>query len=319
MEGVYFTLINLILPNMIQHLLQISDLDRTHLENLLTAAQRIAQQPARSLAQRLLDHTLVNLFYENSTRTRVSFELAAKRLGAHVINVDVKTSSVQKGESLLDSILTLQAMGCDFLVMRHPQEDIGTSLIPHLHPTLHLINAGDGCHAHPTQALLDMFTLLQHGVDFTKLSVAIVGDTLHSRVTNSQLAAFDLLGTRDIRIIGPAELLPTDLPFSYVKTSTDLVNGLQGVDVIMLLRIQRERMPSIMLPDAGDYFAHYGLTQKRLALANPKAVIMHPGPVNVNVEIAETLVYHAQSTVLQQVTNGVLLRTALLDQWAKNK
>lgn len=299
-----------------QHLLQISDLDRIQVENLLTKAQHIAQQPPRELTQRLLDRTLINLFYENSTRTRVSFELAAKRLGAHVVNVDVKTSSVQKGESLLDTVLTLQAMGCDFLIIRHPQEDIGSSLIPHLNTHLHLINAGDGCHAHPTQALLDMLTIQQRGLDFSQLSVAIVGDTLHSRVTNSQLAAFDLLGTRDIRVIGPAELLPTSLPFPYVTTMTDLASGIRDADVIMLLRIQRERMPSSMLPNPTDYFTQYGLTQARLALAKPQALIMHPGPINLNVEIAEDLVYHTQSTVLQQVANGVWLRMALLDQWA---
>jgi aspartate carbamoyltransferase catalytic subunit len=301
-----------------QHLLQISDLTRQQLEGLLTHAQRLAAQVPLTISTSLAGRTLINVFYENSTRTQVSFELAAKRLGAQVVNLDVRTSSMQKGESLLDTVLTLEAMGCDFLTMRHPQEDILPALTPHLLPTTHLINAGDGCHAHPTQALLDMLTIKQHGLDFSKLSVAIVGDTLHSRVTNSQLAAFDLLGTRDIRVVGPAELLPDTLPFSYIQKTTDMATGLQGVDIIMLLRIQRERMPSSMLPNADDYFTQYGLTTERLALAMPQALIMHPGPVNRNVEITDDLIYHPQSTILQQVTNGVLIRQAVLTQLIEN-
>jgi aspartate carbamoyltransferase catalytic subunit len=254
--------------------------------------------------------TVVNLFFENSTRTRTSFELAAKRLSADVINFAVSTSSVSKGESLLDTARTIRALGADFIVMRHASA--GT---PHLLAErvrdLSIINAGDGCHEHPTQGLLDLFTILERKERIEGLQVVILGDILHSRVARSNIWGLTKLGAR-VRLIGPRTLIPRGVETMGVEVCHDLDRGLRDADVINILRIQRERMEQNLFPSIREYRLLYGLTEERLARAKPGALVMHPGPVNRGVEITQAVADGPRSVIGEQVTNGVAVRMAVL-------
>jgi aspartate carbamoyltransferase catalytic subunit len=261
-----------------------------------------------------------NLFFENSTRTRTTFEIAAKRLSADVINLNIGVSSTSKGETLLDTVDNLVAMNADMFVVRHSQSGAPHLIAAHLNRTgrghVRVINAGDGRHAHPTQGLLDLFTIRHYKQDFRKLTVAIVGDVLHSRVARSLIHGLTTLGTPEVRAIGPKTLLPTAVQSMGVQVHHDMRTGLAGCDVIVMLRLQSERMKGALLPSAGEYFKHYGLTQEKLAVAKPDAIVMHPGPMNRGVEIDSPVADGERSVILPQVTFGIAVRMAVMSMLA---
>ncbi len=256
--------------------------------------------------------TVMNLFFENSTRTRVTFEIAAQRLGADVTNLDIRTSSTTKGETLLDTVRNLEAMNADMFVVRHEHAGTAQFIARYCAPHISVLNAGDGRHAHPTQAMLDMFTIRQKKGDFAPLKVAIVGDILHSRVARSQIHALTSLGTGEVRVIAPKTLLPAGLEKMGVNIFNDLDEGLKGLDVVIALRQQRERMDSALLPSEQEFFKLYGLTEKRLQVTKPDAIVMHPGPINRGVEIDSPVADGPRSVIMEQVTNGIAVRMAVM-------
>jgi aspartate carbamoyltransferase catalytic subunit len=265
--------------------------------------------------------SVFNLFFENSTRTRTTFEIAANRLSADVVNLNINTSSTAKGESLLDTIDNLVAMHADMFVVRHAQSGAPFLIASHVDRTrgnVHVINAGDGRHAHPTQGLLDAYTIRHFKGDFTRLTVAIVGDVLHSRVARSDIHALSTLGVPEIRVIGPATLVPSGIEQLGVRVFHDMREGLRDVDVIVMLRLQNERMRGALLPSAQEYFKHYGLTEDKLALARPDCIVMHPGPMNRGVEIDSAVADGPQAVILEQVTFGIAVRMAVMSLLSKS-
>lgn len=256
--------------------------------------------------------SIVNLFFENSTRTRTTFELAAKRLSADVLSMSIATSSTSKGESLLDTIRNLEAMYVDMFVVRHGISGAAHFIAEHVGSQVSVINAGDGQHAHPTQAMLDMFTIRRMKKDFSPLKVAIVGDILHSRVARSNIQALNTLGVAEVRVIAPKTLLPAQVETMGVSVSHNLADGLKDIDVIIMLRLQKERMTAALLPSENEYFKAFGLTPERLKLAKPDAIVMHPGPINRGVEIASSVADGEQSVILDQVSNGIAVRMAIM-------
>jgi aspartate carbamoyltransferase catalytic subunit len=260
----------------------------------------------------LRGRTVVNLFFESSTRTRSTFELAAKRLSADVLNLDINTSATSKGESLSDTLLNLEAMASDMFVVRHSQSGAPHFIAESVTPGVAIINAGDGRHAHPTQAMLDMLTIRQHKHEFEGLRVAIVGDILHSRVARSQISALNTLGAKEVRVIAPATLLPNDVKTLGCHVEYDMARGLEGIDVIIMLRLQRERMEGALLPSEREFYRLYGLSTEKLTLARPDAIVMHPGPINRGVEIESAVADGPQSVILNQVTNGIAIRMAVM-------
>jgi aspartate carbamoyltransferase catalytic subunit len=264
--------------------------------------------------------SVFNLFFENSTRTRTTFEIASTRLSADVINLNISASSASKGESLLDTIDNLSAMHADMFVVRHAQSGAPYLIAKHLVETgqdhVHVVNAGDGRHAHPTQGLLDMYTIRHYKKEFHNLTVAIVGDILHSRVARSDIHGLTTLGVPEVRAIGPRTLLPSSLEQMGLRVFNDMNEGLKGVDVIIMLRLQNERMTGALLPSAQEYFKSYGLTPERLALAKPDAIVMHPGPMNRGVEIDSAVADGSQSVILPQVTFGIAVRMAVMSMLA---
>ncbi|WP_396615641.1 aspartate carbamoyltransferase catalytic subunit [Lysobacter soli] len=295
-----------------RHLLTLDGLPFDALDALLTRAQAFADG---HYDRRALDGIAVcTLFFEPSTRTRMSFTLAAQRLGADVLNFDASTSSTRKGETALDTLKNLEAMGVRGFVIRHHEDGAVAALSPHVELGTALVNAGDGRSAHPTQGLLDMLTLRQaKGHDFSKLKVAIVGDVKHSRVARSDLQALRTLGTGEIRVCGPASLLPNDGTLDGCVVSHDLDAALDGVDAAMMLRLQRERMEEGLVASLDDYHREFGLTAQRMTRAAPDAVVMHPGPINRGVEITDEVADGPQSLILRQVSNGVAVRMAVLE------
>ena len=294
-----------------RHLLTLEDLDRASLTRLLDRAERFrsAGAPRDLLAGR----TVLTLFFEPSTRTRTSFVLAAKRLGADTLNFDLSRSSTSKGESLLDTLHTLEAMRLDALVVRHDENGMPAYLAEHANTRVAVINAGDGTHAHPTQGLLDALTIRQRQSDFENLHVAICGDIRHSRVARSDAQALHMLGVSEIRLCAPRAMLPDALDeFPGCTTMQDFDAALADVDVVIMLRIQKERMAETRFPDAAKYHAHYGLDARRLALAKPDCQVLHPGPINRGIEIAPDVADGPQSRILDQVANGVAVRMAVL-------
>lgn len=293
------------------HLLTLEDLDRATITRLLDRAERYRAEGApRDL---LAGRTVLTLFFEPSTRTRTSFVLAAKRLGADNVNFDLSRSSTSKGESLLDTLHTLEAMGLDALVVRHNENGLPAYLADHARSKVAVVNAGDGTHAHPTQGLLDALTIRQRRPDLANLRVTICGDIRHSRVARSDAQALHTLGVRDIRLCAPRAMLPASLDeFPGCATSEDFDAALAGADVVIMLRIQKERMTAAQFPDAADYHAHYGLDARRLALAAPGCQVLHPGPINRGIEIAPEVADGPQSRILDQVANGVATRMAVL-------
>lgn len=298
----------------LQHFLTTEGMSRSLIFSILDYAESFIGTDQRAVKNvpLLRGKTVVNLFFEPSTRTRTTFEMAAKRLSADLLSLDIMQSAERKGESLLDTLQTLQAMQCDLFVVRHASSGAAHFIAANISPSVHVINGGDGRHAHPTQAMLDMFTIRKHCNDFTALRVAIIGDVLHSRVARSDIHALNILGVPEIRVIGPKTLIPDDIESLGVQIYYNIEQGLQGVDVIIMLRLQRERMSSSFFPNAHEYYRCYGLSEERLALANPNAIIMHPGPVNRGVEIDSAVLDSQQSVILQQVRNGVAVRMAIM-------
>lgn len=302
-----------------RHLLSTQDLSRSEIEQLLTkASQWIAnddtlQHPIPTLKNK----TVANLFFENSTRTRCSFELAARRLGADVLNFSHTESSTHKGETLLDTVDNLLAMGVNVFVIRHSVEGVPALLAEHLGPRAVVINAGDGCHEHPTQALLDLLTIHRLKGSFAQLRVAITGDIIHSRVANSDIQALLTMGVGEIRLIGPPAFLPSESWRPNISLHTDLASGIRDVDVIMTLRIQKERIKESEIPHPETYCQQYGLSADKLSMAAPKAIVMHPGPMNRGIEIEDQVADGPQSVILLQASMGVAMRMAVLD-WLVN-
>ena len=302
------------------HLLSIEGLPRDIVTHILDTAANFVSVNDREVKKvpLLRGKSVFNLFFENSTRTRTTFEIAAKRLSADVINLDIARSSAAKGESLLDTIANLSAMHADMFVVRHSQSGAPYLIAQHCAPHVHVVNAGDGRHAHPTQGLLDMYTIRHYKKDFTNLTVAIVGDIVHSRVARSDIHALTTLGVPEVRAVGPKTLVPGDLREMGVRVCHDMAEGIRGADVIIMLRLQNERMSGAMLPSAGEFFKNYGLTQEKLALAKPDAIVMHPGPINRGVEIDSRVADGAQSVILPQVTFGIAVRMAVMSTIAGN-
>ena len=306
------------------HLLSVEGLPQRILTQILDTAESFMEVSARDVKKvpLLRGKSVFNLFFENSTRTRTTFEIAAKRLSADVINLDINKSSASKGETLLDTIDNLVAMHANLFVVRHASSGAPYLIAEHLQrigrDDVHVVNAGDGRHAHPTQGLLDMYTIRHYKKDFTQLRVAIVGDILHSRVARSDIHALTTLGVPEVRAIGPETLLPKHLDKLGVQVYHDMNEGLKDVDVVIMLRLQNERMTGALLPSAGEYFRHYGLTPQKLALAKPDAIVMHPGPMNRGVEIHSAVADGAQAVILPQVTFGIAVRMAVMSIVAGN-
>jgi aspartate carbamoyltransferase catalytic subunit len=302
----------------LRHLVTLDGLPRAVLVHLLDTAAAIAAATGGKVKKLpvLRGRTVVNLFFEPSTRTRTSFELAASRLSADVVNFDVANSSTTKGESVLDTLRTLEAMHCDVFVVRHKENGTPEYLARNVREGVSIINAGDGNNAHPTQGLLDAYTIRSRkGADFPRLCVLIVGDILHSRVARSNLHALRTLGVGDLRVCGPRALLPPDLG-PGVRVFDDFEAALPGADVVMMLRLQKERMQEALVPSEAEYFRHYGLDARRLSLARPDAIVMHPGPMNRGVEIASEVADGPQSVILDQVSNGLVVRMAVMARLA---
>lgn len=298
----------------LQHLLSIEGLPRSILTHILDTAESFAGVAEREVKKvpLLRGKTVCNIFFESSTRTRTTFEIAAKRLSADVVNLNVATSAQSKGETILDTVNNLAAMHVDMFVVRHAQSGAAHFIARHVAPHIHVINAGDGCHAHPTQGLLDMFTIRRQKPDMHNLRVAVVGDVLHSRVARSEIHALATLGVPEIRVIAPKTMLPEHVARLGVQVYHDMRAGLRGVDVVMMLRLQNERMRGAMLPSTQEYFKCFGLTPEKLALAKPDAIVLHPGPLNRGVEIDSTVADGAQSVILPQVTYGIAVRMAVM-------
>ncbi|MDZ7857219.1 aspartate carbamoyltransferase catalytic subunit [Sphaerotilus sp.] len=303
------------------HLLSIEGLPKAVLHHILDTASTFLSVSDREVKKvpLLRGKSVFNLFFENSTRTRTTFEIAAKRLSADVINLDIAKSSASKGESLLDTIANLSAMHADMFVVRHSESGAPYLIAQHCAPHVHVVNAGDGRHAHPTQGLLDMYTIRHYKKDFTKLRVAIVGDIVHSRVARSDIHALTTLGVPEIRAVGPKTLVPGDLREMGVRVCHDMAEGIKDADVIIMLRLQNERMSGAMLPSAGEFFKSYGLTEDKLALAAPDAIVMHPGPINRGVEIDSSVADGQHSVILPQVTFGIAVRMAVMSIIAGNE
>ena len=302
------------------HLLSIEGLPRALIHQILDTAGSFLSVNDREVKKvpLLRGKSVFNLFFENSTRTRTTFEIAAKRLSADVINLDIARSSTAKGESLLDTIANLSAMHADMFVVRHAESGAPYLIAQHVAPHVHVVNAGDGRHAHPTQGLLDMYTIRHFKKDFTQLTVAIVGDIVHSRVARSDIHALTTLGVPEIRAVGPRTLVPGDLKEMGVRVCHDMAEGIRDADVIIMLRLQNERMSGGMLPSAGEFFKSFGLTPEKLALAKPDAIVMHPGPINRGVEIDSAVADGTQSVILPQVTFGIAVRMAVMSIIAGN-
>lgn len=304
----------------LRHLLTIDGLPRAILTQILDTAEgfiAVSEQEVKKVPL-LRGKAIFNLFFEPSTRTRTTFEIAAKRLSADVINLNISASSQSKGETLLDTVDNLAAMQADMFVVRHAQSGAAHMIARHVAPHIHVVNAGDGRHAHPTQGLLDMFTIRKFKGEFHNLRVAIVGDVLHSRVARSQIHALTTLGVPEVRVIAPKTLLPTGVEQMGVHVYHDMTQGLKDVDVVIMLRLQNERMRGARLPSAQEYFKYYGLTPEKLALARPDAIVMHPGPMNRGVEIDSAVADGKQSVILPQVTYGIAVRMAVMSILAGN-
>ena len=310
------------------HLLSLENLPKEILFQILDTAKSFIEISNRQIKKvpLLRGKSVFNLFFENSTRTRTTFEIAAKRLSADVLNLDIGRSSTSKGETLLDTIDNLCAMHANLFVVRHASSGAPYLIVQHLQQTgrndIHVVNAGDGRHAHPTQGLLDMYAIrhfkTQQNSDFANLKVAIVGDILHSRVARSDIHALNTLGVTEINAIGPETLLPKYLQEMGVNVFHNMEQGIKDCDVVIMLRLQNERMNGALLPSANEYFRHFGLTPQKLALAKPDAIVMHPGPMNRGIEIHSEVADGIQAVILNQVTFGIAVRMAVMSIVAGN-
>ena len=299
----------------LRHFLSIDGLNHKLLTEILDTAESFAGVTEQTVKKvpLLRGKTIVNLFVEASTRTRTTFELAAKRLSADVLNINITQSSAVKGETLLDTLRNLEAMHVDMFIVRHADSGSAHFIANHVAPHVRVINAGDGRHSHPTQAMLDMFTIRRaKGPDFGRLRVAIVGDILHSRVARSQIHALNLLNTGEVRVVAPATLIPAHAESLGVQVYHDLLAGIEDVDVIIMLRLQRERMQGALLPSEHEYYELFGLTNRKLANAQPDVTVMHPGPINRGVEMDSEVADGPHSVILEQVTHGIAVRMAVM-------
>jgi aspartate carbamoyltransferase catalytic subunit len=298
----------------LKHLLTTEGLPAEMIRHILDSADQFVSVSEREVKKvpLLRGKSIFNVFFENSTRTRTTFEIAAKRLSADVINLNVGASSTTKGETLLDTVFNLQAMDADMFIVRHSQSGAPHLIARHVKPGIAVINAGDGRHAHPTQGLLDMYTIRHYKKDFSALTVAIVGDVMHSRVARSQIHALKTLGVPDLRVIGPKTLIPAAVERLGVRVFHDMAEGIRDCDVVIMLRLQNERMNGALLPSAGEFFKCYGLTAEKLARARPDAIVVHPGPMNRGVEIDSPVADGRQSVILPQVTFGIAVRMAVM-------
>ena len=298
----------------LKHFLSIEGLNRSILTDILDTAESFISVTERSIKKVpiLRGKTVANLFFESSTRTRSTFELAAQRLSADILNLNINTSATVKGESLLDTIRNLEAMQIDMFVIRHQDSGSAHFFAQHVRPGVAVLNAGDGQHEHPTQAMLDMFTIRHHKQQFENLTVAIVGDIKHSRVARSQIHALNLLNTGQVRVIGPRTLIPDQAEELGARVYQNFDKGIKDADVIIMLRLQKERMTGALLPSQHEYFQQFGLTAERLHNAKPNAIVMHPGPANRGTEIESSVMDGAQSVILQQVTFGIAVHMAVM-------
>ena len=305
----------------LQHLLCIEGLSRQIIEEIFARADSFLDLENNNVKKTdlLNGKTICNLFFENSTRTRTTFEIAAKKLSADVINLNVSTSSQSKGESILDTINNLIAMHADMFVIRHNQSGAAHFIAKNINKNIKVVNAGDGYHSHPTQGLLDAFTIRHYKKDFKKLKIAIVGDIKHSRVARSEINALSILGVPEIRVIAPQTLMPYGVQDLGVMPFDNLDHGVKDVDVIMMLRLQKERMDSALIPSQEEYFKTYGLTSKRVDLANPDCIIMHPGPMNRGVEIESSVADSNKAVILPQVSFGIAIRMAVMSLLMEKK
>jgi aspartate carbamoyltransferase catalytic subunit len=303
------------------HLLSTEGLPRDLLTHILDTAAQFVSVSDREVKKvpLLRGKSVFNLFFENSTRTCTTFDIAATRLSADVYTLDIARSSTAKGESLLDTVANLSAMAADIFVVRHSESGAPYLLARHAAPHIHVVNAGDGRHAHPTQGLLDMYTIRHYKKDFSNLVVAIVGDVLHSRVARSDIHALKALGAAAVRVVGPRTLVPGDLAPMGVRVCHTLQEGIRDADVIIMLRLQNERMSGALLPSSQEFFKSFGLTPDKLRWAKPDAIVMHPGPINRGVEIDSQVVDGPQSVILPQVTFGIAVRMAVLSIVAGNE
>jgi aspartate carbamoyltransferase catalytic subunit len=298
----------------INHLISTDDLNYESIIEIFDMAEsffKIGQRDIKKIPL-LRGKTICNLFFENSTRTRTTFEIAAKRLSADVINLDIPTSSQSKGESIFDMVDNLIAMGTDIFVVRHPEAGVPNKIANHVASNIHIINGGDGSNAHPTQGLLDAFTIRKFKKNFSTLKIAIVGDIQHSRVAKSEINVLSTLGAKEIRVIGPKSLMPDNIDQLKVKVFHTMEEGLKDVDVVMMLRIQKERMNNDTIPSESEYFKSFGLNQKRLKIAKDNALVLHPGPINRGVEIESEVADGKQSVILNQVKYGIAIRMAVM-------
>jgi aspartate carbamoyltransferase catalytic subunit len=304
----------------LHHLLSLEGLPVDILRQILDTASSFVGVTQREVKKvpLLRGKAVFNIFFEPSTRTRTTFEIAAKRLSADVINLAINVSSQSKGESVLDTVANLSAMQADMFIVRHAASGAPYMIAKYVGPDIHVINAGDGRHSHPTQGLLDVFAIRHYKKDFTNLRVAIVGDILHSRVARSQIHALTTLGCPEIRVIGPRTLIPTEIRGLGVHVYHDMREGLKGVDVVSMLRLQNERMKGALLASGEEFYKYYGLTDDKLALAKPDAIVLHPGPMNRGVEIDSSVADGRQSVILPQVSFGIAIRMAVMSIVAGN-
>ena len=300
------------------HILGISDLSATDIIKILKTAESMKVVSTRNVKKvpTLKGITVVNLFFEPSTRTRASFEIAEKRLSADVLNLSLNQSSVQKGETLLDTIRNLKSMGASIIVLRHPMSGAPWLLAKELDCSI--INAGDGCHEHPSQALIDLFTVKEIKKNIKGLNIVIVGDILHSRVARSNIWGFNKLGA-NVSVVGPPTVIPEDITQMNVKKYYCIEDSLEGADVIIMLRIQRERQNRKLFPSTREYSKFYGLTKERLDLAKDDAIVMHPGPINRGIELSSEIADSTKSVILEQVSNGIAVRMAMLYHVAQSR
>ncbi len=303
------------------HLLSLDQLPREIVTHILDTATNFVSVNDREVKKvpLLRGKSVFNLFFENSTRTRTTFDIAAKRLSADVFTLDIGRSSTSKGETLLDTVDNLSAMAADLFVVRHSQSGAPYLIAQHVAPHVHVVNAGDGRHSHPTQGLLDMYTIRHYKKDFSRLAVAIVGDVLHSRVARSDIHALKVLGCPDVRVVGPRTLVPGDFAAMGARVFHHLEDGIRDADVIIMLRLQNERMSGALLPSSQEYFKTFGLTPQRLRVARPDAIVMHPGPINRGVEIDSAVADGPQAVILSQVSFGIAVRMAVMAIVAGNE
>ncbi len=305
----------------LRHLLTLKGLERSLLVDLLDDAERFLSPQGAPVVRSdaLTGRTVANLFFEPSTRTRASFDLAGKRTGAYVLNLDVNTSSRKKGESILDMIYTLEAMAVDIMVVRDASAGVPAYIARHVSDFVSILNAGESDVSHPTQGLLDLLTIRRHKHSFGDLVVAIVGDIRHSRVARSAAYGLHTLGVGELRLVSPPAMAPEDEDLRFASIIDNLEDGIRDADVVMALRIQRERIGNLDgIPTIDEYFANYGISTERMKLAKPDAIVMHPGPMNRGIEIEGALADGPQSVITEQVTNGVAVRMAVLERVARS-